>query len=77
MLALSLGSSYGLLLRKFCAQASKVPADSVLSCITLANAVACCFLKPVKVRMTEHVESALEKSATRDSQFGRMVDAKI
>ncbi|KAF2150956.1 MFS general substrate transporter [Myriangium duriaei CBS 260.36] len=40
-----------------------------IACITFAGAILTCFVSSVKGRMTEHVESALEKSATRDSQF--------
>ncbi|KAK5702311.1 hypothetical protein LTR17_022425 [Elasticomyces elasticus] len=40
-----------------------------IACIVLANAITCCFLKSVKPAMTSHVESALEKSTTRDSQM--------
>ena len=42
-----------------------------IACIVLANAVACCFLKPVSARMNLHVESALENHVVRDQQLNK------
>ncbi|KAI4723378.1 hypothetical protein E4T48_00572 [Aureobasidium sp. EXF-10727] len=44
-----------------------------IACVTLANAIACCFLTSVKSQMTEHVESALERSITRDTQMSKKI----
>ncbi|KAI5194254.1 hypothetical protein E4T38_09625 [Aureobasidium subglaciale] len=48
-----------------------------IACITFANAVACCFLKSVKSNMTAHVESALERSTTRDTQMSKKLKIAI
>lgn len=42
-----------------------------IATVVAANAVAACFLKPVKDRMNNHVESALEESDVRHKQMVR------
>ncbi|EMC96069.1 hypothetical protein BAUCODRAFT_25017 [Baudoinia panamericana UAMH 10762] len=40
-----------------------------IACVVLAGAFSSCFLKPVNAEMNSHVESALEKSVTREKQL--------